>query len=65
MAEEKWTCVQSGPLSGVSKYVLYVNGECGSREIRNMIRVLEMQAEWLSTDENAAPSPSRHASEET
>jgi len=43
--------VLSGPLSTKARYSLMINGEVGSREVRNLIRFLEMQAEWMEEDE--------------
>jgi hypothetical protein len=45
--------VLSGPLSLSTVYSLNVTGPWGSREIRNLIRMLSLQAEWLEEDERS------------
>lgn len=43
--------VLAGPVSLRTTYSLQVTGPWGSREIKNLIRLLELQAEWLVEDE--------------
>jgi len=43
--------VLSGPLSTKTRYSLMINGRVGSKELRNLIRFLEMQAVWMEEDE--------------
>lgn len=46
--------VLSGPLTAVTTYTIHVTGPWGSREVRNLIRMLTLQAEWLEEDEPAS-----------
>lgn len=45
--------VLSGPLSRTTAYTLYINGPWRSKEITNLIESLEMQRQWLESDERA------------
>ena len=46
-------CVLSGPLSANTGFSLTVIGPWGEREARNLVRLLELQVEWLAEDERA------------
>lgn len=41
-------CIFSGPLSRDTHYALYVSGPVRRKEIDNLIKVLELQREWLT-----------------
>lgn len=43
-------CVQSGPLSPRSSYSLFVNGYWGHKEVTNLIKILELERQWLEAD---------------
>lgn len=42
-----------GPLSKDGEFVLFVVGPFGTREIQNLIKQLELTAEWFAEDESA------------
>lgn len=45
-----WVKVLSGPLSPSTGYALSIDGPYGLREVRNLIRQLELQAEFLAQE---------------
>lgn len=51
----------SGPLSRDATYTLYIAGPVRRKEMDNLIRVLEMQREWLDEAERVAPADENHA----
>lgn len=44
-------CVFSGPLSRDTTYALYVSGPWRAQQIDNLIKLLQLQREWLTDDE--------------
>ncbi len=48
-------CVLSGPLSRTTTYALHVTGPWHSTEIDKLIRLLQLQREWLDKDERESP----------
>ena len=56
------TQLMGGPASQRVRFQLWVDGEVGSKEIENLIRILEIQRGWLLEDEaeyaNAGPPAS-------
>ncbi|WP_422383232.1 hypothetical protein [Roseibium album] len=48
--------IMTGLLSRNSSYALTVQGDFGSREIGNLIRILELQKRWAEGDEANEPS---------
>jgi hypothetical protein len=47
-------CVLSGPLSRTTTYVLHMTGPVNVREFDNLIKVLQMNRDWLAQDEQSA-----------
>ncbi len=51
---EERRVIVAGPLSKKGKFSLAAEGEFGTREIKHLIALLQIQLEWTAEDEAAA-----------